>query len=465
MASTLLRCAGCGALVPPLRDAPFPFRCAHAVPGDDIDHVVERVLDPAGLTFPLGGEPSPFARFRAFFHAYQTAIAGGMSNADYLAIVDRLDARLEATSGRRFRVTPLTHGVALGERLGFTPGVGGVWIKNETVNPGDSHKSRHLVGIMLYLEVVTALDLGPESPPPLAIASCGNAALAAAVVARAAGRELSVFVPPDADPEVLTRLAELGAHVTKCPRIPGVPGDPAVRAFREEVARGAIPFACQGSDAGLTIDGGATIGAELAATDVPFDRVLVQVGGGAFASAVIRGFLDALALGRISKLPRFHAVQTRAVAPLRRAYDGVADRILTRLGLEATSHAGDAARAAWISAADPAIIGEELAFAARHRSLFMWPWEQEPHSLAGAIIDDETYDWLAVVRGMLLSGGYPLTVDEPTLARAHAAARETTSIQVGPSGSAGLAGLMHLLDLEPKVTTEKVAVIFSGVRG
>jgi hypothetical protein len=34
----------------------------------------------------------------------------------------------------------------------------------------------------------------------LAIASCGNAALAAAVVARAGGWPLTVFVPPDADP-------------------------------------------------------------------------------------------------------------------------------------------------------------------------------------------------------------------------------------------------------------------------
>ena len=42
-----------------------------------------------------------------------------------------------------------------------------------------------------------------------------------------------------------------------------------------------------------------------------------------------------------------------------------------------------------------------LAWAARHRSAFMWPWETEPHSVADGILDDETYDWLAVVRGML----------------------------------------------------------------
>ena len=41
---------------------------------------------------------------------------------------------------------------------------------------------------------------------PLAIASCGNAALAAAVVARAADRRLRVFIPPDADPAVVARL-------------------------------------------------------------------------------------------------------------------------------------------------------------------------------------------------------------------------------------------------------------------
>ena len=88
MAATTLRCAGCGAPVPPVREAPYPFRCASARSGDDVDHVIERVLDPRGLAFPAGGEPSPFVRYRALFHAYHVARDGGMSDADYVALVE-----------------------------------------------------------------------------------------------------------------------------------------------------------------------------------------------------------------------------------------------------------------------------------------------------------------------------------------------------------------------------------------
>ena len=360
-------------------------------------------------------------------------------------------------------MTPLARSRALGEAIGAVNG-GSVWVKDETGNVGESHKARHLMGLLIWLEVVARLGLGPAEPPPLAIASCGNAALAAAVVASAVGRELRVFMPPDADEEVVERLDRLGARRTVCPREPCVAGDPSVRAFRAAVAEGAIPFSCQGSDAGLTIDGGATLGYELVDAEPRLDRVLIQVGGGAFASSVMRAYDDAVALGRLPRLPRLHAVQTRAVSPLWRAYDRVADRILERLGLDA-GRAGDAARAEWIRGADPALVAEELAWAARHRSRFMWPWETEPRSLARAIIDDEAYDWLAVVRGMLRSGGYPITVDEATIARANALAREATGIRVGPSGSAGLAGLMVLAATDAKVTGERVGVVFSGVRG
>ena len=64
----------------------------------------------------------------------------------------------------------------------------------------------------------------------------------------------------------------------------------------------------------------------------------------------------------------------------------------------------------------PERSGRALAYAAHHRSEFMWPWEHEPHSIAHGILDDETYDWLAVVEGMLATGGGPLVVGEETLA-------------------------------------------------
>jgi threonine synthase len=110
------------------------------------------------------------------------------------------------------------------------------------------------------------------------------------------------------------------------------------------------------------------------------------------------------------------------------------------------------------------MVDEALAYARHHRSAFMWPWEVEPQSVAGGILDDETYDWAAVVEGMVRTGGYPIVVDEDALLHANAIARSTTGIDVDHTGSAGLAGLIALARTVPDVRDEHVAVIFSGVR-
>ena len=93
----------------------------------------------------------------------------------------------------------------------------------------------------------------------------------------------------------------------------------------------------------------------------------------------------------------------------------------------------------------------------------MWPWEQEPHSIAHGILDDETYDWLAVVEGMLTTGGTPVVAAEEALARAHALAVDATGIDVDPTGSAGLAGLLDLRDAGAVGGDERVALLFTGV--
>jgi threonine synthase len=109
-------------------------------------------------------------------------------------------------------------------------------------------------------------------------------------------------------------------------------------------------------------------------------------------------------------------------------------------------------------------VQDWLTFAARHRSEFMWPWEEEPVSVAHGILDDETYDWLAVVRGMLASGGSPVVVDEDTLRRANDLGRETTAIDVDHTGSAGLAGLLALREREEVGGHDRVGILFTGVR-
>lgn len=449
-----MACAGCGHRAP--AGEPFPIRCPAQVPGDDIDHVMARVVDPGQVRFPGGREPSPFVRYRELFHAWHVARAAGWSDARYVELVERLDRSVAAVDGRGFRATPFARHGPLSERLGFGA-AGGVWVKDETANVAGSHKARHLMGAMLELLVAEETGRAGDGSRPLAIASCGNAALAAAVVARAAGRRLDVYVPTSADPSVVDRLEGLGARVTTCAREPGTAGDPSYRRLRAAIAAGAIPFTCQGPENGLAIEGGQTLGYEMVSELVQggrrLDRLVVQVGGGALASACVQAFAEAGRLGALDRLPRIHAVQTRGCWPLKRAFDRVAARIRERVG-----PIGDGVD---LDAPD---LHAELDHVARHRSAFMWPWESEPRSIAGGILDDETYDWLAVVRGMLATGGYPVVVSEALLAEANELARETTGIDADHTGTAGLAGLLEIVREGAIRPDETVAVIFTGVR-
>ena len=468
--ATTLICAGCGARADP--DDPYPFRCPAAAPGDDVDHVMTVVLDPAGLRFEDDDEPNPFVRYRELLHAYHVARSRGMSDASWVDLVHELDTRVAAVGGAGFRVTPFERSRGLSERLGFDVG-GGVWVKDETGNVSGSHKGRHMMGLMIYLQVVERLGFGRGRPTAeLAIASCGNAALAAAVVGRAADRPLQVFVPMNADPAVVNALKEHHATITTCPRDDDVAGDPTYRRLQQAIGEGSLPFTCQGSDNGLVIEGGKTLGYEIVSQSPPgdrLDRLIVQVGGGALASSVIQGLRDAVRIGRLERLPRIHTVQTEGAYPLNRAYGLLADRIAARVARETGAPSGpppgDRERAELIAArASTPLVEEELRYAATHRSEFIWPWEQEPKSVAHGILDDETYDWLAVVRGMLETGGWPLLVSEEMLREANDVARTVTGIDVDHTGSSGLAGLLALQRRDGVSPDERVSVLFTGVQ-
>ncbi len=167
-----------------------------------------------------------------------------------------------------------------------------------------------------------------------------------------------------------------------------------------------MPFCCQGSENGLTIDGGTTLGHELAdqlsIAGLAAARLFVQVGGGALASATVRGLQDGVALGVLGGMPAVHLVQTEGAAPLRRAWEIVARRALTSLGRPDAMSDGDAAVAATLRAPDAAeAVSEAMRWAVTHRSKVMWPWEDEPVSIATGILDDETYDWHAALDAML----------------------------------------------------------------
>jgi threonine synthase len=447
-----MACAGCGTVS--LATTPFPARCPHAVVGDDIDHVMVRRLGGGRVAIDVD-DPNPFVRYRQTFRAWHVARAAGWSDERYVGLVQRLDRAVAAVDGHGFRITPFERADGLSASLGFTP-VDGIWVKDETGGVAGSHKARHLMGIMLELLVAETLDPSLDGRP-LAIASCGNAALAAAVVAHAAGRRLDVFVPADADPDVLARLERLHARIELVARATGERGDPTVRRLHEAIGAGAIPFTCQGPLNGLAIEGGETLGLEIAESiardGMRIDRLIVQVGGGALATACAAGLTTARSLGLIETLPVIDAVQTAGAWPLRRAYERLAAD-LAAIDVP-TDGPVDLAQGQ---------VRRVIEHATHHRSDYMWPWETVPYSVAHGILDDETYDWLAVVEAMLLTGGHPVVVDEADLIAANELARRATRISVDATGSAGLAGLLHLQHLGAVGRDERVAVLFTGVR-
>jgi threonine synthase len=453
------RCAACGAVASAVD--PYPFRCPNAEAGDGRDHQLADA-DALGSTRPEPdrGAEHPFIRWRSGLWSYAAARAGGMSDAGWIACVGALDRAVAAIDGRGFRATPFGPADELAVRIGRAPGT--LWIKDETGNVAGSHKGRHLFGLALALEVLERTGRAQREETDrrgLAIASCGNAALAAAVIARAADRPLRVFIPTDAEPDVVARLRALGAAIVVCAREPGLPGDPCMRAFHAALRGGALPFCCQASENGLAVEGGMTLAWEmidtLESSGVVLDRLFVQVGGGALASACVRAFAQGTA-GSAARMPRVHAVQTESAWPLRRAWDSL------RARLGALEGAGTAA-AALAAPGREAANDAALKYARAHRAEFMRPWETTPRSLAHGILDDETYDWLEVLRGTVASGGWPVTVSEARLMQAHADARASTTIPVDPTGTAGLAGLMELQAAGALGEGERCAVLFTGV--
>jgi len=260
--------------------------------------------------------------------------------------------------------------------------------------------------------------------PRLAIASCGNAALAAAVIARAADWPIDVFIPEDAQASVVERLSDLGATLNVCARVPGAPGDPCMTAFRRAVAQGAVPFSVQGPENGLVVEGGSTIAWEIVDQLARLERspssVFIQVGGGALASSICEGLLLAHRASRLDELPVVHTVQTQGGYPLKRAFERVRD--LSRQ----TS------------------LQSAMGYARTRRGGFMWPWESAPASIAHGILDDETYDWAIPVEMMIATGGQALAVDEARLNEAHTLGRAATGLAVCATGTAGLAGMLEL---------------------
>ncbi len=462
--SLTLRCHGCAAVVdvgdPALRN---PFRCPNADRAPTVDHVLTWDPVSSGVpAWPTDASTNPYVRYRTLQHAYWLNRSLGATDADHVALVNRLDTSLQAVD-RGFVVSPLMEFEYAAKSLGISE----LWGKIDTRNVAGSHKARHLMGILLHLEARRI-----SARIPLAIASCGNAAIAAATLGKASKRPVEVFIPTWVKQPVRDRLIALGAKLVEAPRLASdPPGDPCLHRFHDALHRGALPFCVQGTENGLTIDGGASLGHELADQFamlgfVP-ERLFIQTGGGALGSSVFRGLCDAFALGAIGSIPRMHFVQAQGCAPLHRAWQRVARRALRSLGKEATLEDGDNVVAATLTAPESQeAVDEALSFAVTHRSNFMTVWDEEPTSIATGILDDETYDWFALVKAMIATGGWPVVVTDRQIERALDIAcpnpDSSDCCDADYTGAASFAGPIALADAGLVEPAERIVALVTG---
>lgn len=393
------RCAVCGATE--AIGTPFTWRCPNATDADP-NHLLQ-IIDTVASE-PLRDDLNPLIRYGPRLAWWRWARANGLSDQDCAVLTTEVAGDFVVTPYRQDRVISAAIGAE-------------VFVKDETGSVAGSQKSRHLVSILLHLRAAETLGLITDRPP-LAIASCGNAALAAATLASRVGWPIQLFVPEWMDPAYSQKLDGLGPQITTCVRRAGdPPGDPALRQFRDAVAAGAIPFSVQGPENAYCLDAGRTMGWEIAEDSIGVpDAVFVQVGGGAFATCLSSGLGPSV---------QTWAVQAEGCAPLARAWERSR------------------------SMSNPVERWAEI----------MTPWES-PHSVADGILDDETYDWIGVMQAMQASGGGPVVASEEQICEANRLA-QNAGYRVSHTGSAGLAGLIARAEtLRP---TDRVAVVMSGV--
>ncbi len=228
--------------------------------------------------------------------------------------------RAEAFSLWRYEaLLPVGEEHAVPLRAGGTPlypwpkaarklGLGGVWIKDDTLQPTASCKDRGTA-----LAVAVARKLGRKA---LSCASTGNAASSLAGFCAAGGIPCYIFVPKAAPAPKIAQLMAFGAHVF---RVDGTYD----QAFSLALAA-SQEFGWYNRSDGLNpmvVEGNKTVSFEIweGLGEVP-EAVVVAVGDGAVIAGVCKGFLELRAAGLASRVPRVFGVQAAGAAAVAHAF-------------------------------------------------------------------------------------------------------------------------------------------------
>jgi threonine synthase len=308
--------------------------------------------------------------------------------------------------------TPLLAAPRSAERLGL----GRVWLKDDGRLPTGSLKDRASAVV-----VSRAIELGVDR---IATASTGNAGVALAAMARAAGLRASVFVPASAPPAKIAQLGIFGAELFL------VDGnyDDAFRLCEKACDAlgwysrntGSNPFTAEGKKTtSFEICEQLTRADDSQAGKTPWrapDRIFVSVGDGNIISGVHKGLKELLALGWIDHMPKIMGVQAAGSAAIAHAFSAGNEDI-------------QAVRAS---------------------------------TIADSIAADSPSDGLRALRAATQTGGAYLTVSDEAIVAAIAALGRDATVFAEPAAAAAYAGLEQWAAAGDRNPEETIVVLITG---
>lgn len=262
-----------------------------------------------------------------------------------------------------------------------------VWLKEEGGNPTGSFKARGL-----SLAVNRARELGATG---VQLPSAGNAALALAAYAAAAGLRARVGVPSDTPDEVVRRCRMHGAEVV-------TGGETLVEAAAHLAELGGDYWNLSTLKEPYRVEGKKTMGLELAEQfrwQLP-DWIVYPTGGGTGIVGMHKAFAELEALGLVSgPRPRFAVVQMDGCAPIVRAFEAGAEKAE--------------------------------------------PWENPDTRVWGLRVPKAIGDFL-ILKALRETDGAAVAVSEHEVEELQARAGREEGLLIGPEGAAALAALYWL---------------------
>lgn len=236
----------------------------------------------------------------------RSAITGGASLWRYGAALPLQSGERAVTLGEG--MTPLVELPHLAREIG----VRRLWVKDEGINPTASFKAR---GLMMAVTRAAALGL-----PGVCVPTAGNAGIALAAYAAAAGMRCRIYAPETTPPPILGSIRAFGADLQLLPGHIGDAGKATLAFARESgffnVATVREPY---------RVEGMKTMGYEVAEQlgwRLP-DAIVYPTGGGEGTIGIWKAIGEMLEWGWLpkeTKRPRMIIAQAAGCAPLVRAF-------------------------------------------------------------------------------------------------------------------------------------------------